>query len=188
MIPQEFYKKHCPLYVSDFDTGIYNLTPQKSSYKINIRTLENNGNYTYHYRIFGLDEKLLTINGWTLINASFHKSWNVNYSPMINITDPQGIRLDDYTLPEPFFKTEKNIGGEIENRLRETFTFMQYISQFQNLYDFNIVHKTSLSKIDDVIRFYLECLKIKDRLPQKAQFYITDIIKRGFENYLQNKE
>lgn len=188
MIPQEFYKKRCPLYISDFDTGIYNLTPQKSSYKINIRTSENNGNYTYHYRIFGLDEKLLTINGWTLINASFHKSWNVNYRPTINITDPQGARLDDYELPEPYYKTEKNIGGEIENRLRETFMFMQYISQYHSLYDFNIVHNTSLSSIDDVMRFYLECLKIQDRLPPKALFYITDTIKRNFESYLRNKE
>lgn len=66
--------------------------------------------------------------------------------------------------------------------------FMQYISQYHSLYDFNIVHNTSLSSIDDVMRFYLECLKIKDRLPPKALFYITDTIKRNFESYLRNKE
>lgn len=188
MIPQEFYKKHCPLYTADFKTEIYDLVPQKSAYKIDIKIVENYGNYTYYYKIFGLSGRLLTINGWTLRNATFHKSWNVNYRPTINITDPQGARLDDYELPEPYYKTEKNIGGEIENRLRETFMFMQYISQYHSLYDFNIVHNTSLSSIDDVMRFYLECLKIQDRLPQKALFYITDTIKRNFESYLRNKE
>ena len=65
---------------------------------------------------------------------------------------------------------------------------MQYISQYHSLYDFEVVHNTSLSNIDDVMRFYLECLKIQDRLPQRALYYITDTIKMRFENYLQNKE
>ena len=43
---------------------------------------------------------------------------------------------------------------------------------------------SNLAKIDDVIRFYLECLKIRDRLPQDAQIYIIDTVKTKFENYL----
>ena len=46
MIPQEFYKKRCPLYIADFKTEIYDLVPQKPAYKIDIKTVENNGNYT----------------------------------------------------------------------------------------------------------------------------------------------
>ena len=187
MIPKEFYKRCCPLYITDFDTEAYGLTPQTSSYKIDINVIEHNANYTYHYKIFGLNGKLLTINGWTLKSALFSKGWNESFSPMINLADPQGICLDDYRIPRLFSKTEKNSGREIENRLRETFAFMQYISQYQSLYDFDIVHKAPLSKIDDVMRFYLECLKIKDRLPQKALSYITDTIKKEFESYLQKK-
>lgn len=187
MIPKEFYKRCCPLYITDFDTEAYGLTPQTSSYKIDINVIEHNANYTYHYKIFGLNGKLLTINGWTLKSALFSKGWNESFSPMINLADPQGICLDDYRIPRLFSKTEKNSGREIENRLRETFAFMQYISQYQSLYDFDIVHKAPLSKIDDVMRFYLEYLKIKDRLPQKALSYITDTIKREFESYLQKK-
>jgi len=192
MIPKDFYTVYgqcCSLYITDFDTETYVLVPQASSYKVDIKPKENFNNYTYYYKIFGLDGKLLTINGWTLRSASFHKAWNVNYSPMINLTDPQGICLDDYRIPNPFSKREeRNVGCEFENRFRETFAFMQYISQFQNIYDFKTVHKTPLLDIDDVIRYYLECLKIKDRLPQTVLSYITDIIKGKFENYLQKDE
>ena len=190
MIPKDFYKvyKQCgSLYTTDFDTEAYNLILQMPSYRIDINAIERNSNYTYHYRIFGLDGKLLTINGWNLKNAFFHKAWNENFNPRISLTDPQGICLDDYTIPMPFSKTEKNHGAEIESRLRETFEFIQYISQYQSLYDFKTVHEVSFSNIDDVMRFYLECLKIRDRLPQKALSYITDTIKRKFENYLQKK-
>lgn len=61
---------------------------------------------------------------------------------------------------------------------------MKYISEFQSIYDFETVHKASLSNIGDTIRFYLECLKINKRLPQEAQTYIIDIVKKRFENYL----
>lgn len=192
MIPQEFYKlykQRCSLYITDFNTEVYDLTSQASSYRIDINAIENYSNYTYHYKIFGLDGKLLTINEWTLKKAYFHKAWNVNYSPLVTLTDPQGICLKDYRLTKPFsHKEDKNIGGLIENRLRETFEFIQYISQFQNLYDFKTIHDAPLSNIDDAIRFYLETLKIKDRLPQKALSYITDSLKREFESYLQKKE
>lgn len=189
MIPKEFYKTKCSLYTTDFNTEVYDLTPHDSSYKIDIKIVENNANYSYFYKIFGLSGRLLAINGWTLRKASFSQNWNDNFSPIVTIIDPQGICLDNYKLPESFSKTEINIrGGIIENRLRETFTFMQYISQYHSLYDFEVVHNTSLSNIDDVMRFYLECLKIQDRLPQRALYYITDTIKMRFENYLQNKE
>lgn len=173
-----------PLYIEDFDTEIYSTIQQSDSYRIDIRYDEKFNNYIYFFKIFGKDGKPLTINGWTLVKAYFQKNWYENLSPFVTIKDSQGVILDDYQLKMPFAKTEPNIGGEIENRLREIFHFMKYISNFQSLYDFKTVHKTSLSSIDDVIRFYLECLKIKNRLPHEAQTYIIDIVKTRFENYL----
>lgn len=184
MIPKEFYKEYMPLYTKDFDTEIYSTIQQSNSYRIDIRFDEKFNNYVYFFKIFGVSGKLLTMNGWTLVKAYFQKNWYENLSPYVTIKDSQGIVLDDYQLEMPFAKTEPNIGGEIENRLREIFHFMKYISKFQSLYDFETVHKTSLSNIGDTMRFYLECLKIKNRLPQEAQTYIIDIVKTRFENYL----
>ncbi len=155
MIPKEFYKEKMPLYTKDFDTEIYSTIQQSNSYRIDIRYYENFGNYRYYFKIFGMDEKNLNMNGWTLVKAGFQMCWNENFSPYVTIKDSQGIGLDDYTLKMPFAKTERNIGGEIENRLKEIFHFMKYISQFQSVYDFKTVHETSLSNTDDVIRFYL---------------------------------
>ena len=184
MIPKEFYKEYMPLYTKDFDTEIYSTIQQSNSYRIDIRFDEKFNNYVYFFKIFGVSGKLLTMNGWTLVKARFQKNWYENLSPYVTIKDSQGIVLDDYQLEMPFAKTEPNIGGEIENRLREIFHFMKYISKFQSHYDFETVHKTFLSNIGDTMRFYLECLKIKNRLPQEAQTYIIDIIKTKFENYL----
>ena len=184
MIPKEFYKERMPLYTEDFDTEIYSAVQQPNSYRIDIRYNEKFNNYVYFFKIFGIDGKLLTINGWTLIKAHFQKNWYENFSPYVTIKDSQGLVLDDYRLEIPFAKTEPNTGGEIENRLREIFHFMKYISEFQSIYDFETVHKTSLSNIGDTIRFYLECLKRNKRLPQEAQTYIIDIVKKRFENYL----
>ena len=55
MIPQEFYKlykQRCSLYITDFNTEVYDLTSQASSYRIDINAIENYSNYTYHYKIF----------------------------------------------------------------------------------------------------------------------------------------
>lgn len=108
----------------------------------------------------------------------FQKNCYENLSPYVTIKDSQGVILDDYQLEMPFAKTEPNIGGEIENRLREIFHFMKYISDFQSLYDFKTVHKTSLSSIDDVMRFYLECLKIKKQITASS----ADIHNRHSKN------
>ena len=159
MIPKEFYKERMPLYTEDFDTEIYSAIQQSNSYRIDIRFDEKFNNYVYFFKIFGVSGKLLTMNGWTLVKARFQTNWYDNLSPYVTIKDSQGIVLDDYQLEMPFAKTEPNIGGEIENRLREIFHFMKYISKFQSLYDFETVHKTHLSNIDDTMRFYLECLK-----------------------------
>lgn len=185
MIPEEFYKGRMPLYTEDFDTEMYSTVQQPDSYRVDIRYDEKFNNYVYFFKIFGTDGKPLSLNGWTLVKARFQKNWYDNLSPYVTIMAPQGIILDDYQLEMPFAKTESNIGGEIENRLREIFCFMKYISQFQSLYDFETVHKTSLSNIDDVIRFYLEYQKIKNRLPQDAQIYVEDMIKTKFEDYLK---
>lgn len=184
MIPKEFYKEYMPLYTKDFDTKIYSTTQQSNSYRIDIRFDEKFNNYVYFFKIFGVSGKLLTMNGWTLVKARFQKNWYENLSPYVTIKDSQGIVLDDYQLEMPFAQTEPNIGGEIENRLREIFHFMKYISKFQSLYDFETVHKAPLSNICDVMHFYLEYLKIRNRLPQEAQTYIIDTIKTRFENYL----
>ena len=174
-----------PLYTKDFDTEIYSIIQPPNSYRIDIKSYEKFSNYVYFFKIFGIDEKPLTINGWTLVKARFQKNWYENLSPYVTIRDPQGIVLDEYQLKMPFAKTEQNIGGEIESRLSEIFHFMEYISKFQSLYDFEVVHnKISLSNMDDVIRFYLECLKIRNRLPQEAQSYIINVVKARFENYL----
>lgn len=158
MIPKEFYKEPVPLYTEDFDTEIYSTTQQANSYRVDIRYVERNCNDTYFLKIFGMDGKPLNMNGWIFIEASFHVAWNYNYSPSVTIKAPERI-LYKYRLGDSFAKKEYNRGGEIESRLREIFHFMEYISQFQSLYDFETVHGASLSNIDDVIRFYLECLK-----------------------------
>ena len=78
MIPKEFYKGRMPLYTEDFDTEIYSAVQQPNSYRIDIKYDEKFNNYVYFFKIFGIDGKLLTINGWTLVKANFQKNWYEN--------------------------------------------------------------------------------------------------------------
>lgn len=186
MIPKGF-KIPCSLYTEDFETEVYTLEPTDDSYRIDIHIEEFNANYTYHCRVFGLDGHLLTINGWTLNGMSFHRAWNENYPPVLELHNERGNSDIEYRLAEPFSKKLRNAeGGTLERRLRETWSFFVYVSGILSLEMFRTIYASPLETVEDVMKYYLECLKVKELLPSKAWCFIENTVKKKFEYFIEH--
>lgn len=178
------------LYTTDFETEVYTFEPAEQSYRVDIHCEDCNANYTYHCRIIDLNGHLLTANGWTLYGMSFHQAWNENYPPVLELHYSERYGSEEnieYRMVEPFAKKRRNgEGGILERRLKETWEFFKYVSKFPNIDTFKVVHTSPLDTVDGVMRYYLECVKLKRSIPESIWNYVENTIRVKFEYYIQN--
>ena len=188
MKPKDFYDRGT-LYTLDIESEIYELSPiGEACFRIDSdKSSVGSGNYNFKYSFFDYHNKPLTLNGWTLYRMQFHKAWNDNYPPSIDVIDPKGIQLSSYPIPKPFAKEEYTGKRTRENRLSETYRFFKYISQYKSIYDFKLLNDPKFSTVEDVMHYYLEYLKIRDRLTDAIKAQVEDKLKSYCEKYLSQK-
>lgn len=189
MIPKGLKIPGC-LYTTDFETEVYTFEPTEQSYRIDIHCEDCNANYTYHCRLFDPNGHLLTMNGWTLCEVSFLRAWNDNYPPILELRNQRGsasVEIAEYRMVEPFAKKRRNgEGGILERRLRETWEFFNYVSNIPNLNMFRTIFCSPFGTVEEVMKYYIECLKIKEFLPANVWSFVEETIKTKFEYYIQN--
>ena len=182
MLPKEF--KTGTIYTKNIVSEKYCLESTECNYRVSVSCIQKDSDdCDYYIKIFYINHPF-HYNGWTLNSMTFHKSSEDNYPPIINIKEPNGHIICSMQIPVPFADIKANFEGLLENRLTETYSFIKYISQFRSFDDFKFAYRTHFSSVKDVMRYYVDYIQMKDRLPLNIRAQIESRIKDYFEEYI----